>query len=180
MIIIVMGVCGCGKTTVGRLLASSLDAAFLEGDELHPANNKNKMAAGIPLDDKDREPWLDAIAAAAAELLSRASCVVVTCSALKRNYRDRLRSADLNLILVHLTGSKTLLQARMNKRRGHFMPADLLDSQLATLQEPEPDEVSISLDIAQQPASIVERAHAFVNDHPLSKARLQKEKTNEH
>ena len=180
MIIIVMGVCGCGKTTVGRLLASRLDAAFLEGDELHPLSNKNKMAAGIPLNDVDREPWLDCIAAKAAELSSRTSCVVVTCSALKRQYRDRLRKADRNLILVHLTGSKSVLQDRMRERRGHFMPADLLDSQLATLQEPGPDEEAVSLDIAEQPASIAERAQAFVNSHSPSKAKMQKEKTNEH
>jgi len=180
MIIVVMGVCGCGKTTIGRLLASSLGAAFLEGDELHPAGNRNKMAAGIALDDEDREPWLDAIAAAAVELSSRASCVVVTCSALKRKYRDRLRSADNNMILVHLTGSKSLLRNRMRERRGHFMPADLLDSQLTTLQNPESDEVAISLDISEQPAGIVERAMAFVEFHSSSKAKMQKEKINEH
>ncbi len=180
MIIVVMGVCGCGKTTVGRLLASRLGAAFLEGDELHPAANRNKMAAGIALDDDDREPWLDALAAAAVELSSRATCVVVTCSALKRIYRDRLRTADRNMILVHLTGSKSLLQDRMRERRGHFMPAGLLDSQLATLQYPEPDEVAISLDISEQPASIVERALAFVEFHSSSKARKQKERINEH
>jgi len=180
MIIIVMGVCGCGKTTIGRLLASRLDAAFIEGDELHPAGNKNKMAAGIPLDDEAREPWLDAIAAAAIELSSEASCVVVTCSALKRQYRDRLRQADHDMILIHLTGSKSLLRARMNDRRGHFMPADMLDSQLATLQQPQPDEVAVSLDIADQPDSIVERACAFLNFYSPSKAKMQKEKTNEH
>lgn len=138
------------------------------------------MAAGIPLNDEDRGPWLDCIAANAAELSSPTSCVVVTCSALKRQYRDRLRRADRNLILVHLTGSKSLLQARMKQRQGHFMPADLLDSQLATLQEPGPDEIAVSLDIAEQPASIAERARAFVNSHLPSMAKMQKETTNEH
>ena len=113
MIVVVMGVCGCGKTTIGRMLAERLDAAFIEGDELHPFANKDKMTAGMPLEDADREPWLDAIAAKATQLLSRAPCVVVSCSALKRAYRDRLRTAGENLHLVHLTGAESLLQARM-------------------------------------------------------------------
>jgi len=175
MIIVVMGVCGCGKTTIGQKLAERLDAAFVEGDELHPASNKDKMAAGIPLDDEDREPWLDAIAAKAAELLSRGPCVVVSCSALKRSYRDRLRTAGQDLKLVHLTGSKSLLQARMNERRGHFMPPGLLDSQLATLQVPEADETAIRLDIAEPPDAIVERAFAFLN-LPLSSSQTDKQK----
>ena len=175
MIVVVMGVCGCGKTTIGQKLAERLDAAFIEGDELHPASNKDKMAAGIPLDDEDREPWLDAIAAKAAELLSRAPCVVVSCSALKRSYRDRLRTAGQDLELVHLTGSKSLLQARMNERRGHFMPPGLLDSQLATLQVPEADETGINLNISGKPDAIVERALAFVTLHTSSNSTKQKE-----
>lgn len=175
MIVVVMGVCGCGKTTIGWKLAERLDAAFVEGDELHPVSNTDKMAAGVPLDDEDREPWLDAIAAKAAELLSGAPCVVVSCSALKRSYRDRLRTADDNLKLVHLTGSKSLLQTRMNERRGHFMPADLLDSQLGTLQVPEADETAINLDIAGQPDAIVERAFAFVTPYSSANSNKQKE-----
>jgi gluconokinase len=175
MIIVVMGVCGCGKTTIGQKLAERLDAAFVEGDELHPASNKDKMAAGIPLDDDDREPWLDAIAAKAAELLSRAPCLVVSCSALKRSYRDRLRTAGQDLKLVYLTGSKSLLQARMNERRGHFMPPGLLDSQLATLQVPEADETAIRLDIAEPPDAIVERAFAFLKQ-PSSSSQTDKQK----
>lgn len=175
MIVVVMGVCGCGKTTIGRKLAERLDAAFIEGDELHPVSNTDKMAAGIPLDDQDREPWLDAIAAQAAGLLSGAPCVVVSCSALKRSYRDRLRTADRNLKLVHLTGSKSLLQTRMSERRGHFMPAGLLDSQLATLQVPEADETAIRLDISEPPDAIVERAFAFLK-RPLSSDPTDKQK----
>ncbi|NNJ73712.1 MAG: gluconokinase, partial [Anderseniella sp.] len=166
---------GCGKTTIGRKLAERLDAAFIEGDELHPVGNTDKMAAGIPLDDQDREPWLDAIAAEAVELLSGAPCVVVSCSALKRSYRDRLRTADDNLKLVHLTGSRSLLQARMNERRGHFMPAGLLDSQLATLQVPEADETAIELDVAELPDVIVERAFTFLNFSASSNSNKQKE-----
>lgn len=162
MIVVVMGVCGCGKTTIGRKLAERLDAAFIEGDELHPVSNTDKMAAGVPLDDEDRGPWLDAIAAKAAELISDVPCIVVSCSALKRAYRDRLRVTGHDLTLVHLTGSKPLLKARMGERRGHFMPAGLLDSQLATLQVPEADETAISLDIAEPPDAIAERAVAFL------------------
>ena len=175
MIVVVMGVCGCGKTTIGRKLAERLDAAFIEGDELHPVTNTDKMAAGVPLDDQDREPWLDAIAAKAAELLSGAPCVVVSCSALKRSYRDRLRTADHNLVLVHLAGSRSLLQARMNERRGHFMPAGLLDSQLATLQVPEADEAAIELDVAEQPHVIVERVFTFLNLSASSNSNKQRE-----
>ena len=174
MIVVVMGVCGCGKTTIGQKLAQRLDAAFVVGDELHPAGNKDKMAAGIPLDDQDREPWLDAIAAKAAGLLSGARCVVVSCSALKRSYRDRLRVADSDLKLVHLTGSRSLLRSRMSERRGHFMPAGLLDSQLATLQVPEADETAINLDIAGQPDAIVEQALAFVTLHLSSNSTKQR------
>lgn len=175
MIVVVMGVCGCGKTTIGRMLAERLDAAFIEGDELHPVANKNKMAAGMPLDDADREPWLDAIAAKTTQLLARASCVVVSCSALKRSYRDRLRLADRNLKLVHLTGTEALLQTRMIERRGHFMPPGLLASQLATLQVPGADETAINLDIAGQPDSLVEAALAFLEFQGPSNTRKREE-----
>lgn len=175
MIVVVMGVCGCGKTTIGRMLADRLDAVFIEGDELHPAGNKDKMAAGIPLDDKDREPWLDAIAERAARASSDVPCVVVSCSALKRAYRDRLRDAGGDLKLVHLTGSRPLLQARMNERRGHFMPAGLLDSQIATLEVPQPDETAINLDVAEQPDAIVEHALAFLKHSTSSNPNKQKE-----
>lgn len=175
MIVVVMGVCGCGKTTIGRKLADRLDAAFIEGDELHPAGNRDKMAAGIPLEDEDREPWLDAIAAKAALVSSDAPCVVVSCSALKRAYRDRLRNGAGDLKLVHLTGSSSLLKQRMNERRGHFMPAGLLDSQLATLEVPEPDETVINLDVAEQPVAIVERALAFLEFSASSNSNKQKE-----
>ncbi len=175
MIVVVMGVCGCGKTTIGRKLADRLDAAFIEGDELHPAGNKDKMTAGIPLDDKDREPWLDAIAARAARTSSDAPCVVVSCSALKRAYRDRLRDAGGDLKLVHLTGSRSLLQSRMNERRGHFMPPGLLDSQIATLEAPQPDEAAINLDVAERPGAIVEHALAFLKHSTSSNPNKQKE-----
>lgn len=149
-VIVAMGVSGTGKSTVGRALAETLDLPFLEGDDLHPESNVAKMAAGIPLTDDDRAPWLDRIAAE----LDRPQ--VVACSALKRRYRDRLRRAAPDLVLVYLHGDRALLESRMSQRDGHFMPTRLLDSQLATLEEPHPDEEAIPVDVSLTPAEIVE------------------------
>jgi len=148
--VVVMGVSGSGKTTVGAALADALGLRFVDGDALHPAANVAKMAAGIPLDDADRAPWLDAIGAVLA-----AGPVVVACSALKRAYRDRLRAAAPGLQLVFLDGDPALLASRMTARPGHFMPASLLDSQLATLERPEPDEHALTADIARPAGEIV-------------------------
>lgn len=148
--VVVMGVSGTGKSTVGAALADALGVPFVEGDDLHPAANVAKMAAGIPLTDADRAPWLDAVAAA----LDRP--VVVACSALKRRYRDRLREAAPGLALVYLHGTAELLAARMEGREGHFMPTALLQSQLDTLEEPAPDEDAIPVDVALRPDEIVE------------------------
>jgi len=148
--VVVMGVSGSGKSTVGASLADALGVPFVDGDALHPAANVAKMAAGIPLDDADRAPWLDAVGAVLA-----AGPVVVACSALKRTYRDRLRAAAPELRLVFLDGSPALLASRMGARPGHFMPASLLDSQLAALERPAPDEHAITADIATPVAEIV-------------------------
>jgi len=148
--VVVMGVSGSGKTTVGAALADALGLRFVDGDALHPVANVAKMAAGIPLDDADRAPWLDAIGAVLA-----AGPVVVACSALKRAYRDRLRAAAPGLQLVFLDGDPALLASRMTARPGHFMPASLLDSQLATLERPEPDEHALTADIARPAGEIV-------------------------
>jgi gluconokinase len=147
--LVVMGVSGTGKSTVGAALARELGLPFVEGDELHPEANVAKMTAGIPLTDADRAPWLDRIAAE----LDRP--VVVACSALKRAYRDRLRAAAPDLVVVFLHGSRELLAERMAGRAGHFMPTALLDSQLATLEEPAPDEQAIPVDVALAPDEIV-------------------------
>lgn len=141
-----MGVSGTGKTAVGRLLAARLGLAFVDADSLHPAENVQKMSAGEPLSDADRRPWLDAVAhrlagAAGGEQL------VVACSALKRAYRDRLRHAAPRLVLVWLTGPTPLIRDRLTARTGHFMPAALLESQLATLEPPTPDEQPVVADI---------------------------------
>jgi len=148
--VVVMGVSGSGKTTVGAALADALGLRFVDGDAMHPAANVAKMAAGIPLDDADRAPWLDAIGAVLAD-----GPVVVACSALKRAYRDRLRAAAPDLQLVFLDGAPALLASRMAARPGHFMPTSLLDSQLATLERPDPDEHALTVDIARPADEIV-------------------------
>ena len=146
--IVVMGVSGCGKTSVAEGLAATLSAAFIEGDSLHPAANVEKMSKGIALDDADRWPWLDIIGHALSDALAKDESVVVSCSALKKAYRDRLRAAvGGSLSFVYLRGSRDLLLARMTARRNHFMPASLLDSQLATLEDPTGEAGVVTVDI---------------------------------
>jgi carbohydrate kinase (thermoresistant glucokinase family) len=169
--VVVMGVSGCGKSTVGQGLAERLGLPFVEGDTLHPPENVARMAAGIALTDEDRWPWLDRIARALAEAgdagqAGQTGGVVVACSALKRAYRDRLRQAAPDLQLVHLRGSREVLAARLASRRGHYMPASLLDSQLRTLQPPEPDERAIELDVDAPPRLLVQQAAVFVESTP--------------
>ncbi|WP_425350915.1 gluconokinase [Rhizobium anhuiense] len=147
--IIVMGVSGCGKSSVGEKLAEALHLAFVEGDALHPAANVEKMSKGIPLTDEDRMPWLDLIGEDMQAPLDKSEGIIVSCSALKRVYRDRLRAAvGGNLFFVYLEGSKALLTKRMGERKGHFMPVSLLESQLATLEVPtgEPGVVTVDID----------------------------------
>ena len=159
--VVVMGVSGCGKSTVGALAAQDLGGTFLDGDALHPQANIDKMAAGQPLDDGDREPWLREIG----ERLASAApgeTLVIACSALKRSYRDLIRAAAPQTVFVHLHGSRALLQERMEDRPGHFMPASLLDSQLATLEELETDEAGRVFDIAAGPAEIAQTAAAWL------------------
>ncbi len=156
--IIVMGVSGCGKSTVGAELAEELGIPFQEGDRLHPKANVEKMSAGIPLTDEDRWPWLDLVGA---ELRQgyEAGGVVISCSALKKSYRERLRTACGGpLAFVFLEGSVELLTSRMGARKGHFMPLSLLKTQLDTLEVPtgEPGVVTVNIDAT--PDEIVERA----------------------
>lgn len=152
--IVVMGVAGSGKTTIGEALAKRLGAAFIEGDGLHPAANVAKMAAGTPLADEDRWPWLDAVAAAIARDRA-AGPAVAACSALKRSYRDRLRAGAGPLLFVFPDGSREMLAARLQSRRGHFFPASLLDDQLATLEPPQADEDFLRVDPAKGIREIV-------------------------
>jgi gluconokinase len=151
--IVVMGVSGCGKSTVGRALASALGVPFIEGDELHPPRNVALMASGTPLADEDRLDWLQAVAAALAA--AAGSGAVAACSALKRSYRDILRSGAPGLRFVHLTGEPELLEARLRRRSGHYMPASLLQSQLDILESPGPDENAVTLDVAASPAEVL-------------------------
>jgi len=151
-----MGVSGAGKSTIGAQLARALGVAFIEGDDLHPVRNVERMAAGIPLTDDDRQGWLLAIAARLRDAQRAGVGLVASCSALKRRYRDLLRSAgDPDVRLVYLQGRKSLLAERMATRRGHFMPPGLLDSQLATLEEPSPDERAFVCDIRETADAIV-------------------------
>ncbi len=153
---VIMGVCGSGKSLIGAQLARELDIAFVEGDDLHPPVNVKRMAAGIPLTDDDRRAWLLAIAARLREAKRAGIGLVVSCSALKRSYRDLLRSVgDEGLRFVYLAGSRALLAERMANRRRHFMPPSLLDSQLAILEEPSPDERAWVCDIRAAPHAIV-------------------------
>lgn len=157
-----MGVSGSGKTTVGETLAARLGVGFRDADEFHPAANVAKMSAGTPLTDDDRWPWLDAIAAAIRETPPDRP-VVVSCSALRRIYRDRIRAgAGRRVDFVFLNGSRDLLAERMKTRKGHFMPVSLLDSQIATLEPPTPDEEAIAVPIDIPVGAIVDRVVAVL------------------
>ncbi len=154
--LVVTGVSGSGKTTVGRELAERLSCPFADADDFHPPGNVAKMSAGIPLDDEDRRPWIEAIAAWIRDRAAAREAAVVTCSALKHAYRDVLRAASPDVRFVHLTGSPELLAQRLGKRRGHFMPPALLASQLATLEPLGPDEPGITVDVTPPPGEIAE------------------------
>ena len=153
---VIMGVCGSGKSLIGAQLARELDIEFVEGDGLHPPDNVQRMATGIPLTDDDRRGWLSAIAARLREAKRARIGLVVSCSALKRSYRDLLRSVgEAEVRFVYLAGSRALLAERLAQRRGHFMPPALLESQLSILEEPSPGERAWVCDISQAPDTIV-------------------------
>jgi len=159
--IIVMGVCGCGKSSVGAAIAERLGLPFIEGDVLHPKSNVEKMSRGEPLSDEDRWPWLEIIGRRMAEALDRGEGIVVSCSALKKVYRDRLRAAVAGrLSFVYLEGTRALLSERMGSRTGHFMPTSLLHSQLATLEAPTGEHGVVTVDIDREIDEIADMAVA--------------------
>ncbi|EHR72691.1 carbohydrate kinase, thermoresistant glucokinase family [Burkholderiales bacterium JOSHI_001] len=164
--VVVMGVSGCGKSTVGRALARTLGVHYVEGDELHPAANVQRMAAGIPLTDADRHGWLVDVGQQLANATAQERGVVVACSALKRGYRDLLRAAAPDLRLVHLQGDEATLSQRLATRQGHYMPASLLHSQLLTLQPPEADEAALVLDIQAPAEQLAAQAALWLKDTP--------------
>lgn len=161
MIVVLMGVCGCGKTTVGEVLAPMLGAPFFDGDGFHPPANVEKMRSGVPLTDADRRPWLERLnAEMKAWNRGRANGVgaVLACSALRKTYRDVLRKGmEGRALFVLLHGSKPLLEQRMQARRGHYMPPGLLESQLATLEFPGTDEEVLTVDIGATPEALARR-----------------------
>ena len=152
MVVVLMGVAGSGKTTIGRQLAKALGWGFADADEFHPPANVAKMSAAIPLDDTDRAPWLAAIRLYIDARLDRRENAVVTCSALKEKHRAVLLGGSAGVKLVYLRGPRELLWSRISRRQGHFMKPAMLDSQLATLEEPAD---ALAIDIAQSPEQII-------------------------
>lgn len=159
---VIMGVSGCGKSSVGAALGEKLGVAYVDGDDLHPASNIEKMSKGLPLNDEDRWPWLAKVGEALAANSGRA---IIGCSALKRVYRDKIRNAVAEPVLfIHLAGSREVIGARMGKREGHFMPGSLLDSQFATLEPPQNDELALTVDIDQPLEGIISAILAALED----------------
>jgi gluconokinase len=154
---VVMGACGSGKSLIGALLARTIGIEFVEGDTYHSPENVARMSAGIPLTDDDRRAWLAAIATRLDAWRSAGLGLVVSCSALKRSYRDVLRAGRDDVQFVYLEGTRALLEQRLAGRRGHFMPPSLLDSQLAILEPPSHDERACVCDIGEPPDVIVDR-----------------------
>jgi gluconokinase len=150
-----MGVSGCGKSTVGQALAAANGVPFVEGDQYHPPANVAKMSAGVALTDEDRADWLLALQAQIRAARSRGEGIVISCSALKRRYRNLLRQGDPALRFAYLNGSQELISARMQARVGHYMPASLLDSQFRDLEPLQDDEAGVTLDIETPPEDLV-------------------------
>lgn len=161
--IVVMGISGSGKSTVAHGLVQATGYAFAEADEFHPQANVDKMAAGHALTDEDRWPWLAALADWMSRQAAQGTSTVMACSALRRSYRDVLRRGAPDTVFVHVDGSAEVIRDRMNHRDGHFMPASLLNSQIATLEPLEPDERGVVLDVSKPPQELVDDALAWLD-----------------
>jgi gluconokinase len=153
---VVMGVSGCGKSEIGRQLAARLGVPYAEGDDYHTPANVAKMAAGTPLTDADRHDWLITLQAKIGAAASAGQSLVLSCSSLKRRYRDMFRAADPALVFIHLDGPRELIATRMQARPNHYMPMSLLDSQFAALEPLAPDERGMRLDIHASPAHLID------------------------
>lgn len=165
-ILIVMGVSGSGKSTIARLLSQALGWPMREGDDLHPPANIEKMRHRIPLNDDDRRPWLAAIVQVIDTWRQQDQAGIITCSALKGRYRDSLTAGRPEVCFIYLQGSKELIQTRLARRSGHFMPPELLDSQFADLEEPTQQECAVTVDIAETPEAITQRILAQLQQLP--------------
>jgi gluconokinase len=163
LIVIVMGVSGCGKSSVGQAIARQTGWPFIEGDDLHSDANRAKMASGTPLNDDDRWPWLDALADAARTIDANGGSVVIACSALKQVYRERLARAGNNVKFIHLSGDGATILKRMQARPNHYMPPGLLDSQLATLESPVNAENAYTFDITMPVEEIANQVVDVLN-----------------
>jgi gluconokinase len=162
--VVVMGVSGCGKSTVAEGISASLGLTFADADAFHPAENVAKMSAGIPLEDSDRWPWLQDLAAWMAAQAVEGHSTVMACSALRRAYRDVLRSGPPGVVFVHLHGPAETIAARLSSRPGHFMPTALLASQLSTLEPLAQDEAGVVLDVRHDPRTLVRQAVAWLDE----------------
>jgi gluconokinase len=160
--LVVMGVAGCGKSAVAQRLGDRFGLAFAEGDDHHPAANIAKMTAGLPLTDQDRRPWLEALVAWTRERDAEGVSTVVSCSALRRRYRDVLREADPDTFFLHLHADFDVLAARMRQRAAHFMPVALLESQFAALEPIEDDELGVVIDATPPVDEVVAAAEAAI------------------
>jgi gluconokinase len=166
--IVVMGVSGSGKSTVAAGLVERLGWEFAEGDDFHPKENVEKMRSGLPLDDDDRRPWLRSLADWIGEREQAGTSVVVTCSALKRSYRDVLRDGHPSVWFAHVAADADLIRERMERRTGHYMPSSLLDSQLAALEPLQADEPGASISGGGDPAHVVAQLLAALEEHRSS------------
>ena len=163
MVVIICGVAGAGKTTIGELLAQELHWRFYDGDDFHPPANVDKMNRGIPLTDEDRQPWLESLRETIGRSLAANENAVLACSALKKKYRELLHlSADVKFVFLH--GSRAQIVEQLKQRRGHFMNAALLDSQFADLEEPTPSENMLMLELGDSPRELVEKIKASLRE----------------